>query len=76
MLTEFNGIKLKANAKKQNTNALDLKEKEEQQKDAENLHVAITKKNSFSTGTALATFVLTGGLVYATLRGVKKLRNN
>jgi hypothetical protein len=76
MLSEFKGIKMKATAKKLNTNALDLKEKEQEEKEAGDPKGAITKNSNFSASAALATFVLTGGLVYATLMGVKKLRNN
>jgi hypothetical protein len=79
MLTEFEGMKLKALARKDKTNALEIKDQYRKQKalekgepDDEELK-AMTAKGTFSAATALTTFTLTTGAVYAGFMAYNKL---
>ena len=75
MLNEFNGIKNKARAKSQNTNALELLEKEENEIKTDDDDLKVVAQKSFSTSSALTAFAVTSGIVYLSILGFQKFKN-
>jgi NAD/NADP transhydrogenase alpha subunit len=79
MAIEFKGIKIKAEAKKSKTNALNLKEQREKESDVESAKsgdkvISLAQQSSLSATNALAAFVLTTGAVYTGLLAYQKMR--
>jgi len=70
MTSEFEGMIIKAKARQQNTNALELKEQEAKPKEEEEPQ---QKAVGISAVGALSTFALTSGIVYLGLVGLNKL---
>jgi hypothetical protein len=71
LLTEFQSINLKAQAKQQKKSALDLKEEQESIDDINTKVLA--QKSSISMGGAAGVFLITSGAVFAGFLAYQKM---
>jgi hypothetical protein len=73
MKEEFEGMKLKSEARLTNTCAMNLRESKSRatslDKDEED-HKVLAQKQGLSTGSIISTFVVTSGIVYLGMLGI------